>query len=321
MARIKYYYDTATCNYEQIKTSKWDVLFDLVGLLAVALLIAIAIFWGYTTYFESPKEAQLKQENALLKRYYDQIQQELDKSNRVLAHLQEQDDNLYRIVLETEPVPFSVRKAGIGGTNRYEELVDQPEFIASTLQKVEQLKRQLYIQSKSYDELAKRAQKKAKMLACIPAIQPIANKGLKRISSPFGMRLHPIYRVLMMHWGVDFSAAIGTPVYATGNGVVKLTKKSVQGYGNEVVIDHGNGFLTNYGHMQNFKVRPGQSVTRGQCIGTVGNTGSSTAPHLHYGVTKNGKKVNPAHYFINDLDAAQYDMILELAARKIQTSS
>ncbi len=320
MARAKYYYDTETCNYEQIKTSKGDVLFDLLGLFAVAFLIAIAVFWGYTTYFESPKEAQLKQENNLLKRYYDQIQQELDKSNRVLAHLQDQDDNLYRMVLEVEPVPFSVREAGIGGTNRYEELVDKPEFIASTLQKVDQLKRQLYIQSKSYDELAKLTKDKEKRLACIPAIQPIANKGLKRLSSPFGMRQHPIYKIPRMHYGVDLSAARGTPVYATGNGVVKLTKNSA-GYGNEVVIDHGYGFLTRYCHMQNFKVKPGQRVTRGQCIGAVGNSGISTAPHLHYEVIKNKRHVNPAHYFINDLDAAQYEMILELASRKIQAPS
>lgn len=320
MARAKYYYDTETCNYEQIKTSKGDVLFDLLGLFAVAFLIAIAVFWGYTTYFESPKEAQLKQENNLLKRYYDQIQQELDKSNRVLAHLQDQDDNLYRMVLEVEPVPFSVREAGIGGTNRYEELVDKPEFIASTLQKVDQLKRQLYIQSKSYDELAKLTKDKEKRLACIPAIQPIANKGLKRLSSPFGMRQHPIYKIPRMHYGVDLSAARGTPVYATGDGVVKLTKNSA-GYGNEVVIDHGYGFLTRYCHMQNFKVKPGQRVTRGQCIGAVGNSGISTAPHLHYEVIKNKRHVNPAHYFINDLDAAQYEMILELASRKIQAPS
>ena len=224
------------------------------------------------------------------------------------------------MVLEVEPVPFSVREAGIGGTNRYEELVDKPEFIASTLQKVDQLKRQLYIQSKSYDELAKLTKDKEKRLACIPAIQPIANKGLKRLSSPFGMRQHPIYKIPRMHYGVDLSAARGTPVYATGDGVVKLTKNSA-GYGNEVVIDHGYGFLTRYCHMQNFKVKPGQRVTRGQCIGAVGNSGISTAPHLHYEVIKNKRHVNPAHYFINDLDVAQYEMILELASRKIQAPS
>ena len=321
MARIKYYYDTETCNYERIKTSKWDVLFDLLGFLAVAFLIAIGIFWGYATYFDSPKEAALKQENALLQLHYDQIQQELAKSNQVLAHLQDQDDSLYRMILEVEPIPCSVRKAGIGGTNRYQELVNQPELIASTLQKVDQLKRQLYVQSKSYDELAKRAKDKEKMLACIPAIQPIANKGLKRISDPFGMRLHPIHRIPKMHEGVDFAAPRGTPIYATGAGVVKLTKSSLEGYGNQIVIDHGYGFLTRYCHMQDFTVKPGQSITRGQCIGYVGSTGISTSAHLHYEVEKNRKKVNPAHYFMNDLDAAQYEMILELASRKIKVPS
>lgn len=321
MARIKYYYDTETCNYERIQTSKWAVLFDLLGLLAVAFLMAIGIFWGYATYFDSPKEVALKQENTSLRLHYDQIQRELATSKQVLAHLQKQDDDLYRMIFEIEPIPCSVRQAGIGGTNRYQELVNKPELIASTRQKVDQLKRQLYIQSKSYDELTKLAKAKEKMLACIPAIQPISNKGLKRISDPFGMRLHPIHRIPKMHTGVDFAAPRGTPIYATGAGVVKRAKSSLGGYGNQVVIDHGYGFLTRYCHMQGFTVKPGQRVTRGQCIGYVGSTGISTSAHLHYEVEKNRKKVNPAHYFMNDLDAAQYETLVELASRKIKTPS
>lgn len=321
MARIKYYYDTETCNYESIKTSKWDVFFDLLGFLAVALVIAIGIFWGYTTYFDSPQEARLKQENALLQLHYDQIQQEIDKSNQVLAHLQDQDDSLYRMILEAEPIPHVVRKAGIGGTSRYQDLLDKNQLIATTLQKVDQLKRQLYIQSKSYDELQHLAQKKEKMLAALPAIQPLSNKHLKRLSSPFGMRIHPIHKIPIMHEGVDFAAPRGTPIYATGSGVVKLAKRSLRGYGNQVEIDHGYGFITKYCHMQDFKVKTGQKVMRGQCIGYVGSTGTSTSPHLHYEVIKNRKKINPIHYFTNDLDAKQYDMILELASRKIHTTS
>jgi murein DD-endopeptidase MepM/ murein hydrolase activator NlpD len=321
MARIKYYYDTDTCNYESIKISRWGVFFDLLGFLAVSFAIAVGIFWGYTTCFDSPQEARLKRENALLRFHYDQIRQEIDKSHRVLAYLQDQDDSLYRMILEVEPMPYAVRQAGIGGTNRYQNLADKDKLIATTLQKVEQLKRKLYIQSKSYDELQRLAREKEKMLAAIPAIQPLSNKQLKRLSSPFGMRLHPIHKIPSMHEGVDFAAPRGTPIYATGNGVVKLAKRSPRGYGNHVEIDHGYGFLTKYCHMQDFKVKPGQKVTRGQCIGYVGSTGTSTSPHLHYEVIKNRKKMNPVHYFTNDLDAKQYDMILELASRKIHTAS
>jgi murein DD-endopeptidase MepM/ murein hydrolase activator NlpD len=179
----------------------------------------------------------------------------------------------------------------------------------------------LNIQSKSYDEIKKLAQANEKRLAAIPAIQPLSNKDLKRLSSPFGMRLHPVYKVPAMHNGVDFVAPMGTPIYATGNGVVKLTKRNLRGYGNYVEIEHGYGFLTKYCHMKDFIVTPGQKVARGQCIGYVGSTGTTTGAHLHYEVIKNRKNVNPAHYFINDLDAQQYDMLLELASRKIQAPS
>jgi murein DD-endopeptidase MepM/ murein hydrolase activator NlpD len=317
MRRKKYYYDTRTCNYEKIKTSKWDIFFDALGFLALSFVVAIGIFWGYITYFDSPKEIQLKEENALLQLHYERIQQEIDKSGRVLAYLQDQDDNLYRTILETEPIPAAVRKAGVGGTNRYQELTNKSVLIATTLKKADQLKRELYIQSKSYDELTKLAKAKERMLACIPAIQPISNKGLKRISDPFGMRLHPIHRIPTMHTGIDFAAPKGTPIYATGNGTIKLAKKNFGGYGNQVVIDHGYGLFTLYGHMKEFKVKAGQRIKRGECIGYVGSTGISTAPHLHYEVIKNKKRVNPAHYFTSELNAAEYEMILALASRKI----
>jgi Peptidase family M23 len=321
MARIKYCYNAETCNYERIKTSKWDVFFGLLGFLLVSCVVAVIIFGGYTTYFDSPQEVRLKQENSLLRLHYDQIQQEIDKSLQVLAHLKDQDHGLYRMILEVEPISHSVRKTDISDTDRYKDLIGKHELIATTAQKVERLQQQLYIQSKSYNEIQKLALENEKRLAAIPAIQPLSNKDLKYVSSPFGMRLHPIHKVPTMHEGIDFAAPRGTPVYATGNGVVRLTKRSFTGYGNQVEIDHGYGFLTKYCHMQDFTVKPGQKVARGQCVGYVGSTGVSTAPHLHYEVVRNRKKINPAHYFTNDLDAKQYDMLLELASRKIRTSS
>jgi murein DD-endopeptidase MepM/ murein hydrolase activator NlpD len=321
MARIKYYYDTRTCKYERIRISRWGAFFYVLGFLAFSCVMATAIFEGYITYFESPQEARLKKENTLLQLHYEQIRQEIEKSNQVLAYLQDQDDSLYRMILEIEPIPRPLKKVEIGDTDHCHSLTDTHKLLAATVQQVDHLQKHLNIQSRSYDEIKKLAQANEKRLAAIPAIQPLSNKDLKRLSSPFGMRLHPIYKVPTMHNGVDFVAPIGTPIYATGNGVVKLTKRNLRGYGNYVEIEHGYGFLTKYCHMKDFIVTPGQKVARGQCIGYVGSTGTTTGAHLHYEVIKNRKSVNPAHYFINDLDAQQYDMLLELASRKIQTPS
>ncbi len=320
MAQTKYYYDAKTCNYEQIRISKWDVLFDLLGFLTVSLIIAVGIFFGYTTYFESPKEAALKQENEMLRLHYNLIQNEVEKGNQVLAQLQHQDDSLYRIIFEVEPIATSVRRAGVGGTDRYQDLINKNTLIATTLQKVDQLKRQMYIQSKSYDEILKLAQSREKRLASLPAIQPLSNRDLKRLSSAFGMRPHPIHKIDKMHWGVDFVAPRGTPVYATGEGIVKVAKTSL-GYGKWVEIEHSYGYSTRYAHLQDFNIKQGKRVKRGQCIGYVGMSGGATGPHLHYEVLKNRKPVNPVHYFFHELDAEQYDKVLELASRKIQSLS
>lgn len=318
MARIQYRYNPTTCDYERITHSKWDILVKAAHFLTTSFVLALGIFWSYTTHFDSPKEARLKRENEQLKAHYNQLQQAIDQSHQVLAHLQEQDHSLYRMILEIEPRPYNESKKH---DVRYQKTTDQDVLIAHTFQKVNHLQQKLSRQAQSYDELRRLAKENEKRLAAIPSIQPLSNKDLRRLSSPFGMRIHPVHKVPCMHEGIDFAAPRGTPIYATGNGVVKRTRKSTVGYGNHVIIDHGYGYLTSYCHMQRFIVKPGQKVTRGQCIGYVGSTGTSTSPHLHYEVIKNRRKVNPAHYFTNDLDAQQYDMLLELAARKIRASS
>lgn len=315
MARIKYYYNTKTCNYEKITVSHWDVVFDLLGYLTISLVFAITVSLLYHTYFDSPKEAKLRKANEVLKFHYELIQQEMNKGNEVLAYLQDRDNNLYRTILEADPIPSTVRKAGVGGIDRYQSLPKET-IIANIVQKLDQLKRQLYIQSKSYDELTKLSKDKDKRLAAIPAIQPIANKDLKRLASFFGIRRHPILGINKMHAGVDFAAPRGTPIYATGNGIVKAVRKNHAGYGNCIDINHGYGFATRYAHMQKCIVELGQSVKRGQCIGFVGATGLCSGPHLHYEVIKHGKKVNPIYYFFNDLTAADYDKLIRLASRQ-----
>lgn len=323
MARIKYYYDTETCRYERIKRGKWDVFLNLLGFTTVSFILAIGIVMISNLYFDSPKEAMLKKENEELRLYYDMMEKDVSRLNEMLTVLQERDDNIYRIIFEAEPIPSTIRQAGIGGTERYKELLEKglkrEELILSNLQKIDQLKKQMYIQTKSYDDIVRMANDKEKMWACIPAIQPINNKELNRMASGYGMRMHPIYKVRKMHTGCDFSAPRGTPIYATGDGEIRLVRSQYGGYGKEIEIDHGYGYITKYAHMDKFNVKKGQKVKRGEIIGYVGNTGSSTAPHLHYEVIKDKKKVNPMNFFFQDLNAEEYEKLLEFASRENQS--
>ncbi len=323
MARIKYYYDTETCKYERVKVGTWDIVLSLLGFLSVATVISIVMVLVYNTYFESPKEAMLKKENEELRLYYDILNGEMEGAKDMLAALQKRDDDIYRVINEAEPIPQTIREGGIGGSERYKKLLEQgleqQELILGTLQRIEALKKQMYIQTKSYDEIVSLAKNKEQMYASIPAIQPVTNKELTRLASGFGRRVDPIYKVRRMHYGVDFSAPRGTPIYATGDGVVKKVKTNYGGYGKEILIDHGYGYVTRYAHMSEFNVKRGQKVKRGECIGYVGSTGKSTAPHLHYEVIKDNKKVNPVHYFYNDLNEEEYQKILELSAIENQS--
>ncbi len=323
MARIKYYYDTETCKYERVKVGTWDIALSLMGFLSVATVIAITMVLVYNTYFESPKEALQKKENEELRLYYDILNREMDAAQEMMVALQKRDDDIYRVINEAEPIPRTIREGGIGGTKRYKKLLEQgleqEKLILSTLKKIESLKKQMYIQTKSYDEIVLLAKNKDQMYASIPAIQPVTNKELTRLASGFGRRIDPIYKVRRMHYGVDFSAPRGTPVYTTGDGVVKKVKTNYGGYGKEILIDHGYGYVTRYAHLSEFNIKKGQKVKRGECIGYIGSTGKSTAPHLHYEVIKDKRKVNPVHYFYNDLNEKEYQKILELSSIENQS--
>lgn len=325
MSRIKYYYDPKTCKYERYQRSKWDFTLNTLGFLSSALILAVGILIVFNYYFDSPKELILKKENKELKYYYQLMESEVSQMSQMLADLQQRDDNLYRVIFETEPIPSDIRRAGIGGTDRYKEIKEKglnPEKLIIDLRsKVDDLKRQLYVQNLSYDEVSEMALNKEEYWASIPAIQPIINEELTRLASGFGNRLHPILKVRKMHTGVDFSAPKGTPIYATGDGVVIDVKTIFGGYGKYIEIDHGFGFVTRYAHMNEFSVRKGQRVKRGDQIGTVGNTGSSTAPHVHYEILKDGRYVNPVHYFFKDLEPSEYEKILELASKENQSLS
>jgi murein DD-endopeptidase MepM/ murein hydrolase activator NlpD len=322
MARIKYYYDTETCKFEPVKTSTTDIVINLIGFFIFALFISIGLVALYINYFPSEREVELAKENQQLLLKYQVLNKEVLASSKMLKNLQERDDNVYRVVFEAEPIPMEVRNAGTGGTEKYRDLLDErlkhEDIILHTFQKLDKLKKQMYIQTKSYDEIFEKAKEKAQMLASIPAIQPISNEDLTQFASGFGMRMHPIYKVMKMHTGCDFSAPTGTPVYATGDGVVILSE-AMSGYGNQVEVDHGFGYITKYAHLSAFSVRKGQKVKRGQKIGEVGTTGVSVSPHLHYEIMHNGNKIDPVNYFFNDLSPAQYDKLLEIAKQERQS--
>jgi murein DD-endopeptidase MepM/ murein hydrolase activator NlpD len=267
--------------------------------------------------FGSPSEKELRIENSRLLAQYNVLSRRLDEALGVMQGIQQRDDNLYRVVLQADPVADAVRKSGYGGTNRYEELMDMAnsDLVVNTTQKMDMLNRQLYIQSKSFDEVVELFKNHDEMLKCIPAIQPVANKNLKYTASGYGMRIDPIYKTAKFHNGMDFSANIGTPVYATGDGVVKKAGWQ-SGYGKIIVVSHGFGYETWYAHLNKYNVRVGQKVVRGEVIGEVGNTGKSTGPHLHYEVHVKGKVVNPVNYYFMDLSAEEYDRMIELAANQ-----
>ncbi|UXP31874.1 M23 family metallopeptidase [Reichenbachiella agarivorans] len=318
MARIKYYYDTESCKYERVKVSTWDIILNALGFLSLSLMLAAGMFIVYNKYFKSPVVAQLEKENEELLFYYDLLKGEMKSASEMLTSLQERDDNVYRVIFEAEPIPSSIRNAGVGGADRYKEIaekgLERDDILMEAYAKIDKLKKQMYIQTKSYDELIEMASNKAAFYAALPAIQPVSNEELKRLSSGFGYRTDPILKTRKMHLGVDFSAPKGTPIYTTGDGVVSKVHTSFGGYGRYVEIDHGYGYETKYAHMSAFNVKEGQQVKRGECIGYVGNSGKSTAPHCHYEVSKDGKKINPVHFFYKDLNSSEYEEILRLAS-------
>lgn len=323
MAKIKYYYDTESCRYERIKVSTWDIVVNLMGFLIVSSIIGLGIFFLTDHYFESPAKASLRKENEELKLYYELMEAELEETNQMLAVLEERDDDIYRVVFGVEPIPDEIRTAGVGGSNRYRELLDKglqrEDLILENMKRIDQLKKQMYIQTKSYDNIMEMARDKEELLASMPAIQPVSNKELKRLASGFGYRMHPIYKVRKMHEGTDFSLPTGSPVYATGDGTVAYTKTKFGGYGKHIKINHGFGYQTLYAHLSEFLVKPGQKVKRGQVIAYSGNSGGSTAPHLHYEVIKNGSKKNPVNYFYQDLSDEEYAEILRLSSMENQS--
>jgi murein DD-endopeptidase MepM/ murein hydrolase activator NlpD len=317
MPKIKYYFNTHSLKYERVIIGWKKRLFRTVGFLSTAVVFAsIIVFFAYN-FFDSPKEKQLKRNLEETALQLEILKQRADQVESVLNDIQERDNTIYRVIFEADPIPTSVREAGYGGVDRYNSLRDyyNSEMLVDVTQRLDKLSKQLYIQSKSFDEVFNLAKNKSTMLAAIPAIQPINNKNLKHVASGYGWRMHPVYKTEKMHTGMDFTAPIGTEIRATGNGTVVKVERFGKGYGNNVIISHGYGYETVYAHMSKFAVRHGQKVVRGDLLGYVGSSGTSTGPHLHYEVRKNGNPVNPANFYYNDLTPEEYEKMMEISSQ------
>lgn len=321
MGKVHYKFNPKSLTYEKVRLSFKSSIIRLLGYLLTGSGFALVIIIITFSFFDSPKERMLKRENEQYKLQSQIINDRLDQVALVLKDMQERDDNIYRVIFEAEPIPWEIRNAGYGGVDRYAKLdgFKNSDNIIEITKKLDQITSQLVVQSKSFDNVFNMARNKTEMLACIPAIQPI-EKGRGRIVSGFGQRFHPILKYRRMHWGIDITATSGTPIYATGDGKINFVGRK-GGYGVTCKVDHSYGYQTLYGHMKTISVIKGQKVKRGEIIGYVGNTGLSKAPHVHYEVIYNGKKINPVNYFYNDFTPEEFEKVLELASKDNQVLS
>jgi len=321
MAKVHYRFNPKSLTYEKVSRTTKSVILKLLGYLLTGTAFSVVIIALAFTFFDSPKEKMLKREIEQYRFQFEVMNDKLDQMQRWAQELQDRDDNIYRVIFEAEPIPQEMRFGGVGGVDMYARLDGYPnsEIIIETAKKLDRLKAQMAVQSKSFDEVYNFARNKADMMACIPAIVPVEkNKG--HIVSGYGMRFHPILKYRRMHWGIDITAPSGTPIYATGDGTVKFVGRN-GGYGKTCMIDHGYGYETLYGHMKTITAKQGQKVKRGEIIGYVGNTGLSKAPHVHYEVIYDNKKIDPVNYFYNDFTTEEFEKIIEMASRDTQVLS
>jgi murein DD-endopeptidase MepM/ murein hydrolase activator NlpD len=323
MAKVKYYYDSENLAYRKIKTKKskkfgYFALFLLASALFGFLCFVLLL---NAPFFKTPKDKLQAREIDNLKSQYAILNRKIDLMNEVADNLEDRDNNLYRIYFNASPISDDVRKTGISSKNRYKELegFNNSDLVVNTSKRVDVLTKELVVQSKSLDEILALAKTKEKLLAAIPAIQPVRNENLKRMASGFGFRSDPFTKITKMHKGMDFTAPIGSPIFATGDGIVDAADAASSGYGNHVVINHGFGYETLYGHMSRYNCRAGQRVKRGDIIGYVGSTGRSQGPHCHYEVHKDGEVVNPLNFYYGNISAAEYVAISKIANQENQS--
>jgi len=316
MKKIKYYYNTNTLRYEKLETPLRVKLLRFLGFISAALVTALILVTLAYRYFPSANEKILLQENENLQENFLALDEQTRKIDQRLRELEKRDNEVYRAIFEANPIPDSARASEMEHQMKVQQVLKLTKYelessIATTLNVISN---RIEVQDKSYSQITNFIKNKEELLAATPAIQPVSNADLKRMASGYGNRIDPIYKTTHFHAGLDFAAPQGTPIYATANGVVTTAGNMATGYGNHVVINHGYGYETLYGHMFKVKARAGSRVKRGEIIGYVGSTGKSTGPHCHYEVHKNGRKIDPVYFFYNDLSPEQFNQMLKMAA-------
>jgi len=321
MKKIKYYYNTHTLRYEKLETPLRVKLLRVFGFIAAALVTAAIISLLAFRFIGSPNEKLLRAENERMKDRYRELSKETKKIEQQMKELEDRDNEVYRSIFEATPIPDSARLKDLEKEQQITKVegMEQNDLINSIITSLNNMGSRINVQKASYKDLGGMVKDKEKLLAATPAIQPVSNADLKRIASGFGYRIDPVYKTVKLHPGLDFAAPAGTPIYATADGTVEFAGNRGDGYGNNVIINHGYGYKTLFGHMFRIKARGGQRVKRGEVIGWVGSTGKSTGPHCHYEVIKNGNKIDPIYFFYNDLTPEQFDRLLKLAAASNQS--
>jgi murein DD-endopeptidase MepM/ murein hydrolase activator NlpD len=321
MSKSKFRYNPKTLSYEKVERSTGERILRGFVILAPAALLTIVLAFFLSYRIESPKEQKLKKELTELKNEVEKLNERAVLVDQVAEILKKRDEELYRAALGANEFPEELRMMGVGGSDAYKhyESMSNGDLLKQTAMKLDEVERKLHAQSISFKELISAAQKRERRLASLPAIQPVSNKELKRMVSGYGWRIDPVYGTRKMHWGLDFTAEVGTDVYSTGDGVVEEVEVNSWGYGKEILINHGFGYKTRYAHLSSFVVNKGDTVKRGDLIGFVGSTGKSTGPHLHYEVEKDGHKVNPINFFHSDLSPEQYEKIIEASRNALNS--
>jgi len=321
MKHSKYKFNPESLSFDKIRMGARSILLRFLAFLIGSFIVAVVLNFLFGLFFDTPKEKALKREIEQLSLQYDLIHREMSNLEKVIEHLQETDDNLYRTIFGAEPVLTTQRQSGIGGVSRFSDLegFNNSKLVIETAKKLDAIRKKVYVQSKSFDELILLATEKEEMLRSIPAIMPISIRDLTRIASGFGLRIHPYYKISKFHAGMDFTAPLGTEIYSTGDGTIESVSSGKRGMGNYIIVNHGFGYTSTYAHLESFNVRQGQKVHRGDVIGFVSNTGMSIAQHLHYEIKLNGENVDPVNYFFNDLSPAEYETMIEIASKTGQS--
>lgn len=317
MPKSKYKFDPESLSYKKIVLTRKQLFYRFLKQMGAVAVVSAILLSFLSLFFDTPGEKQQKRENAMLRKQYENLNNKLTRMEREMNKIEDRDNNIYRLIFGTDPISEEKRLGGSGGVNKYKEFenLSDGELVINTSKKIDRLTWQLGVQWESYEEVIELAKENEKILASRPAISPISDKDLTRFASGFGYRIHPIYRTRKMHTGIDLTTPTGTPVYATGDGKILIASYAPGGYGKRILIDHGFGYKTLYAHLHKINVKVGQTVKRGEKIGEVGNTGRSTAPHLHYEVRKNNKFENPVNYYFNDLTPEQYEQVLRISNR------